>query len=71
MNIELFNRLALETGGSHYPKVGGKLLNQFGDLVVAECLQILDNRAENWRNDDIALEARRCASAIREHFGVI
>ena len=71
MNTTLFERLALETGGSHYPEVGGKLLDQFGNLVIAECLQVLDKRAENWRNDSTALEAHRCASAVREHFGIV
>jgi hypothetical protein len=27
MNTKLFERLALETGGSHYVEVGGKLLD--------------------------------------------
>jgi hypothetical protein len=31
---------ALETGGSHYPSVGGELLSTFGDLVVKECIRI-------------------------------
>jgi hypothetical protein len=32
--------LALETGGSHYPGVGGALLSTFGDLIVQECIKI-------------------------------
>jgi hypothetical protein len=32
--------LALQTGGSHYPGVGGQLLSTFGDMVAKECIRI-------------------------------
>ena len=37
-----YHDIALATGGSHYPSVGGRLLEQFGQLVVERCMAIAD-----------------------------
>ena len=37
-----FKEIALQAGGSHYPEVGGELLEKFGELVVQECLSRLN-----------------------------
>jgi hypothetical protein len=29
--------LALEAGGSHYPEVGGELLQKFAELLIKDC----------------------------------
>jgi hypothetical protein len=34
--------LALQAGGSHYPEVGGELLQKFADLVVKECIDAVE-----------------------------
>jgi hypothetical protein len=39
-----YHNIALQVGGSHYPTVGGDLLNQFGDAVVQECIATLRER---------------------------
>jgi hypothetical protein len=52
--------LALMAGGSHYPVVGGKTLEQFMRLTVEECIKILQKR-----------EVRNSNSArliLKEHF---
>lgn len=41
MNEELYKKLALEAGGSHYPDVGGQTLRYFMKLVVLECVDIV------------------------------
>ena len=38
---KLYYNLALQTGGSHYPGVGGKLLEDFGDNLVQEIVNHL------------------------------
>jgi hypothetical protein len=38
-----FKEIALEVGGSHYPDVGGALLEKFGEMVVEECVKVLEN----------------------------
>lgn len=35
--------IALQAGGSHYPDVGGELLQQFADLLLAECIDAVNN----------------------------
>lgn len=35
-----FIELALEAGGSHYPEVGGAMLEQFAELLIRECANI-------------------------------
>ena len=34
--------IALAAGGSHYPSVGGRLLEQFGQLVAERCMALAD-----------------------------
>jgi hypothetical protein len=34
--------IALAAGGSYYPDVGGRLLEQFGQLVVQRCMALAD-----------------------------
>ena len=40
MTNPTFAELALEVGGSHYPDVGGRLLEQFAEKLVRECADI-------------------------------
>lgn len=40
---ETFKQIALQVGGSHYPDVGGELLEQFGRKVVNECIIAVQN----------------------------
>jgi len=54
-----FFQLALETGGSHYPGVGGELLEKFGAAVVRECCQKLENNGMV----EVAIE-------LKQHFGI-
>lgn len=35
-----FYQIALEVGGSHYPEVGGQLLEQALAMVVKQCAEI-------------------------------
>jgi hypothetical protein len=37
-----YHDIALAAGGSHYPDVGGRLLEQFGRLVVERCMVLAD-----------------------------
>lgn len=43
MKKELFKEIALQAGGSHYPEVGGQLLNQFADLLLAEVIKTIES----------------------------
>ena len=37
------HQIALQTGGSHYPNVGGELLEQFALKVINECIIAVQN----------------------------
>lgn len=39
---QVYKDIALQVGGSHYPEVGGELLEKFGDAIVQKCIEILD-----------------------------
>ena len=67
---ELLKNIALQVGGSHYPDVSKPYFEKTVELVIAECVSVLEARAENWLTDPAALEARRCATAIKQHFGM-
>lgn len=38
----VFHDIALAVGGSHYPGVGGRLLEQFGRQVAQRCAELAD-----------------------------
>ena len=42
MNKKIY-QIALQTGGSHYPNVGGELLEQFALKVINECIVAVQN----------------------------
>ena len=54
--------LALQAGGSHYPDVGGKTLEKFAELIVAEMLQTCEDHP-GW-------SGRMIGEQIKQHFGV-
>ena len=42
MKKKLYHNLALQVGGSHYPDVGGELLEKFGDMLVNEIIKTIE-----------------------------
>jgi hypothetical protein len=58
-NKKVFD-IALAVGGSHYPGVGGELLEKFAMAVIEECITVLDQ-------DDGATHHTKL---LKEHFGV-
>ena len=67
---KLLKNIALQVGGSHYPGVSKPYFEKTVELVLEECFSVLEHRAENWHTDSGALEARRCITAIKQHFGI-
>ena len=35
---DIYREIALQAGGSHYPEVGGELLEKFAEALVKECI---------------------------------
>lgn len=40
---EIIKELALRAGGSHYPEVGGYLLEKFADLLLEQVIEVVEN----------------------------
>ena len=70
---EIYKEIALKTGGSHYPEVGGQLLEQFADELVRSCAKLIESHADSlsaYKFNDKASTAKTCAGIILEHFGL-
>lgn len=39
---EKIKEIALQVGGSHYPDVGGDMLEQFAILLIKECIEAVN-----------------------------
>ena len=70
MNKELIKQLFLHAGGPHLYAANETHNDILIRLVITECVNVLEQRAQGWRDNDAALESRRGAQAIREHFGL-
>jgi hypothetical protein len=59
-----FFEIALEVGGSHYPEVGGELLEKFGEAIVRKCAEVADSK------EPLNTWSKRYSTAITDHFGI-
>jgi hypothetical protein len=65
--------LALEAGGSHYPDVGGELLQKFAELMLEECITVVKNTSTQCAYTTHDLPVVECTiaqsvEALRDHF---
>ena len=71
---KVYHDMALQVGGSHYPEVGGELLEKFGEMVVQRCIDILetgDYRNSTYTTFDKTFNPRivqQCINNIKENF---
>jgi hypothetical protein len=75
MKKELFKEIALQAGGSHYPEVGGDLLNKFADLLLKEVLIAIENtdRTHAYTTFDKAMiddTIEKCKQSIKNKFDI-
>jgi hypothetical protein len=63
---EQFKKLSLMAGGSHYPSINSDLQQQFGELIVQECVEVL----LKWKGEPFPFDENLAASLIKEHFGI-
>lgn len=54
--------IALQVGGSHYPDVGGELLEKFGEMIIKECAELAEKES--------SYPYKSYSEMIKEHFGV-
>lgn len=62
-----FFDIALQVGGSHYPGVGGELLQRFGEEVVKECAKIAELKEQGSTDFDPDTSV---GWYMRHHFGL-
>lgn len=72
---EQIKELALQAGGSHYPDVGGELLQQFADLVIQRCIKAVENTPNHcafttFQLDVVKCTKDMCADSIKKEFGL-
>lgn len=71
MMNEQIKQIALQVGGSHYPSVGGKNLEKFAELIIAECVKIITPDGSDYEqmiHPDIIRQ--ECIVEIMDHFGM-
>lgn len=52
----VFHDMALRAGGSHYPDVGGRLLEHFGRLVAERCRELADPKTAERITQEFGLD---------------
>ena len=72
---EVIAELALAVGGSHYPTVGGDLLQKFADALVKECIKIVEETPKHCAITTYDLGTVECTIAksveqLKQHFGI-
>lgn len=67
LNSRFYN-IALQVGGSHYPEVGGELLQKFGEEIIKECVKIAELKEQGYKDFD---QATSVGWYIRQHFGLL
>lgn len=65
MKNQKFFDIALAVGGSHYPGVGGELLEKFGEMVAQTCAEVAEEVSPGEPTYGWMV-----AQKIKEHFGV-
>lgn len=65
--------IALQVGGSHYPGVGGELLQKFADLMLEECITVVKDTGTQCAITSHDLGVVQCTiqksvDALRDHF---
>ena len=75
MNKKILFDMALEAGGSHYPEVGGKTLEKFAEIVVAECIIAVENTDTShayttFDKDMIINTVAKCVDSIKRKFEI-
>ena len=61
-------RAAIEAGGSFYPDVGGKTLEKFADLLIAKCIDEIQNAPmhHSYTSFDVDRAAATKAECIKQ-----
>jgi hypothetical protein len=72
---EKIREIALQAGGSHYPEVGGELLEKFADLLLAEVITVVESTPKHCAFTTFQVSIVDCTVAksietLKEHFDI-
>ena len=73
---EKIKELALQVGGSHYPEVGGELLQKFAELIIKECIDSINDAdirsivLTTFDKSQSDACKQRCVKSIKQKFDV-
>lgn len=73
---EKIKEIVLQAGGSHYPEVGGELLQQFARLLINECIESVnsaDMRHMTYTTFDLGQATaykESCVKSIKQKFDI-
>ena len=75
MNKEIFKEIALQAGGSHYPEVGGELLEKFSDMLIEKVIEAVENTPTThayttYDKGLIDSTIDKCVQQIRKEFDI-
>lgn len=73
MKNKIYEEIALQAGGSHYPDVGGSTLETFAELLIEECIKAVENTNTHhayttFDKDMIDSTISKCSQSIRDRF---
>jgi hypothetical protein len=65
--------IALQAGGSHYPGVGGDTLQKFADIMLEECIKVVQDTPTHcaYTTHDLGVvqcTIQKSVDALREYF---
>ncbi len=72
---EKIKHIALQVGGSHYPDVGGEMLEQFAHKIIDECIVAVQNTnkhhaATTYSLDLVDATIEKSVASILDRFGL-
>ena len=72
---EKIKEIALQAGGSHYPEVGGDLLQKFADLLLLEVIEVVVNTPKHcafttFQENIVECTIQKSIETLKTHFDI-
>lgn len=72
---EKIKDIALQAGGSHYPEVGGDLLQKFADLLLQEVIKVVESTPKHcafttFQEDVVICTIAKSVETLKTHFDI-
>ena len=72
---EKIKEIALQAGGSHYPEVGGALLQKFADLLLLEVIKVVESTPKHcafttFQEGIVVCTVEKSIETLKTHFDI-